>query len=135
MEFTLEVNWLLILGSAIIAQVLGFIWYSEGLFGKAWMKELKFSSSELELKPSTLALVFIGSILSALVLANFVIFLQAKDFGQGLFIGFLLSIPVFFAMMTQFLFSKKSWKLLFIDALYPAFWLIISGGLFASMIK
>ena len=47
MEFTLEVNWLLILGSAIIAQVLGFIWYSEGLFGKAWMKELKFSSSEL----------------------------------------------------------------------------------------
>ena len=42
MDFA-SINWLAVLVAGISAFVVGGIWYSPGLFGKAWMKDNNFT--------------------------------------------------------------------------------------------
>ena len=44
----MEVNYLAILVATIAAAVLGMVWYSPALFGKAWMKLVGMSQKDLE---------------------------------------------------------------------------------------
>jgi hypothetical protein len=39
----MELNWLAVLGSALIPLVVGFVWYHPSVFGNAWMRETGMS--------------------------------------------------------------------------------------------
>ena len=41
-----NINWLAVLVAGISAFVVGGIWYSPGLFGKAWMKQNSLTEDE-----------------------------------------------------------------------------------------
>ena len=41
-------NWIAVLAAGISAFVLGGVWYSPALFGKAWMKENNFTAEDIK---------------------------------------------------------------------------------------
>ena len=122
----IEVNYLVILVSAIISFIIGALWYSL-LFGKSWTKLMGFSAKDIEKtkKKSMVKTYFMGFIaqsIMAYVLANFVIYADAKTFLEGIQVGFFIWLGfVATISLGMILWEKKSIKLYLINTGY---WLI-----------
>jgi len=43
-----EINFVAVVVAAVAYFVLGWVWYSPEVFGKAWMKELKISAKDIK---------------------------------------------------------------------------------------
>jgi hypothetical protein len=81
------INWLAVLVAGISAFVVGGIWYSPGLFGKAWMSE-KFS--EQQIKQGNKGMIFGFTLIFSLVMsANLAMFLNdpKTDLSWGMTAG------------------------------------------------
>jgi hypothetical protein len=115
-----NVNWLAILAAAILNFVLGGLWYSPLLFGKAWQAENKLSDEEL--KNGNMARIFGFSFLWSIVMAvNLGIFLAdpGTDAVWGLSAGFLAGFGwVAMAIFIIGLFVRKSTRYMLINAGY-----------------
>ena len=62
-----EVRWLAVLAAAVSAFVLGGLWYSPALFGRAWQRETGLTDERL--KAGNPAAIFLPAFLLALVAA------------------------------------------------------------------
>jgi len=122
----IEVNYLVILVSAIISFIIGALWYSL-LFGKSWTKLMGFSAKDIEkTKKKSMAktylIGFVAQLILAYVLANFVIYADAKTFSEGIQVGFFIWLGfVATISLGMILWEKKSIKLYLINTGY---WLI-----------
>ena len=124
------INWLAVLVAGISAFVVGGIWYSPGLFGKAWMSENQLS--EQQIKEGNKGKIFgFTLIFSLLMSANLAMFLNdAKtDLTWGTCAGFLAGIWTFCAIAIHSLFELKSWKLIFINGGYSLVALTLMGAI------
>jgi len=68
---SVEVNWLAIVLATVTAMVVGFVWYSKGVFGTVWMKLAGLDESKMKkgmVGPMLSAVV--GSLLTAYILAH-----------------------------------------------------------------
>ncbi len=90
-----HVNYLAVLAAAVAAMIVGFVWYSPGLFGKIWMRIIgkdKIGKKESEkMRKDTrpyFAIMFVATFISAAVLAWFIVWLDAATLGGGLRMGF-----------------------------------------------
>ncbi len=113
------VNWLAVLVAGISAFVLGGVWYSPALFGKAWMKENNLTTETI--KSSNSARTFgWGFILSLVMAANLAMFLNTPemDLIMGLTYGLLAGVWVFCGIAIVALFELKSAKYIFINGGY-----------------
>jgi hypothetical protein len=111
-----EVNYLAIVAAAVAAFVLGGLWYSPALFGKAWQREVGLSDEEL--KRGNMARIF-GTALVLSLIASFVfaLFLGPRPsmplgIGAGFSAG-LCWVASSFGM--NYLFARRSMKLFLID--------------------
>lgn len=123
-----QVNYWAILVSALSTFLIGGIWYSPAVFGKAWMRENGFT--EESLKHSNMLKIFGLSFLLALVAAvNLAMFLgNAMTVGEGAFYGFLAGFGwVATFIGTTYLFERKSFTLFLINAGYSIVSLTIMG--------
>lgn len=64
----MEFNWIILLGTALIPLITGFVWYHPKIFGNAWMRTTGLT--EEQLKGSNMAIIFgltyvLGLLLSA----------------------------------------------------------------------
>jgi hypothetical protein len=117
------INYWAVLVAAIVAMVLGFIWYGP-LFGKKWA-ELSGLPMDAMKKPqaSKMVIMVIGTLLMSWVLAHAVIFanayLNTSGVSSGLMVGFLnwlgFVAPVTLGVV---LWEGKSWKLWWINSGY-----------------
>ncbi len=139
----LPINLLAVLVSAVVAFVLGMLWFGP-LFGKVWTKELGFTMpSKEEMKKmqgammKSYALVFLGAIVMAFVLAHNVLFgsayLSMDGIASGLQAGFwnwlgFVAVP----LMGSVLWEGRSWKFYGITAGYYLVDLLIMGSILAS---
>jgi hypothetical protein len=111
-----EVNYFAIVAAALAAFVLGGLWYSPVLFGKAWQREVGLSDEEL--KRGNMARIFGTSLILSLI-ASFVfaLFLGPRPpMSLGLGAGFaagLCWVASSFGM--NYLFARRSFKLFLID--------------------
>ena len=111
-----EVNYFAIVAAALAAFVLGGLWYSPVLFGKAWQREVGLSDDEL--KRGNMARIFGTSLILSLI-ASFVfaLFLGPRPpMSLGLGAGFaagLCWVASSFGM--NYLFARRSFKLFLID--------------------
>jgi hypothetical protein len=124
------VNWLAVLVAGISAFVLGGVWYSPALFGKAWMTDNKLTMEEI--KKGNMAKIYgIAFILSLIMAANLAMFLNdAKtDLSWGAIAGFLSGIWVFGFVAMHGLFEHRSWRLIFINGGYSVVALILMGAI------
>ena len=135
-----SINWLAVLDAGISSFVVGGIWYSPGLFGKAWMKDNNFTEESIKKgnKGKIFGWTFIFSLLMA---ANLGMFLAdaptdcptncvAKtDISWGATAGFLGGIWTFCAIAIHSLFEEKAWGLILINGFYSIVSLILMGAI------
>lgn len=128
-----HVNWLAVLSAGISAFILGGIWYSPALFGKAWMKENNFTVEFVQ--KGNKAKIFGWSIVLALIMSvNLAMFLNdAKtNFTWGLTAGFLAGLWVFCGIAITGLFEQKSARYIFINGGYQLVALTLMGGIIGA---
>lgn len=125
-----KLNWFAVGAAALSTFLLGGIWYSPVLFGRAWQRETGLSDAQLQQR--SLAVVFGTSFLLALIMAfNLAAFLQGPpDLAWGIAAGALAGIGwVAMAMGVTYLFEARSMKLFLINAGYHAVSFVIMGAI------
>lgn len=138
------INWLAVLVAGISSFVVGGIWYSPGLFGKAWMKENKFTEEQIKNGGNKGKIFGFTLVFSLLMSANLAMFLgdspatcpaecaQRTDVTWGATAGFLAGIWTFCAIAIHSLFELKSWKLIFINGFYSLVALVLMGAILGA---
>ena len=124
------INWLAVLVAGISAFAIGGVWYSPGLFGKAWMTENNLN--EEEIKKSNKGKIFgFTLVFSILMAVNLAMYLadSKTDIALGTFYGFLAGIWTFCAIAIHSLFELKSWRLIFINGGYSIAALTLMGAI------
>ena len=124
MDFS-KINYLAVLAAALSTFVLGGLWYSPLLFGKAWMRVNNFS--ETDVATFSKARMFGWSFVFALVMSlNLSVFLAAPgtNVSWGIAAGALAGIGwVAMAVAIIGVFENKSWA-----------YIAINGGYMLSLI-
>lgn len=124
-----SLNWFAILVAALISFVIGGLWYSPLLFGKAWMQEMGFSESDTQ---GNMGKIFGLTFVLALVIAiNLAAFLGPEaTLAWGLAAGALAGIGwVATAIGILYLFERRSLRLYMINAGYHAVTFTLMGGI------
>jgi hypothetical protein len=139
-----SINWLAVLVAGISAFVVGGIWYSPGLFGKAWMKDNNFTEEQIKKggnKGKIFGFTFIFSLVMA---ANLGMFLadgpsdcpvgcaQKADVAFGSMAGSLAGIWTFCAIAIHSLFELKPWRLILINGFYSLVALTLMGAIIGA---
>ena len=135
-----NMNWLALFLAAIVPTVMGFLYYSPWLFGKAWMDSIGMTEEKQKEgnMPVIFGLSFLMAVLMAFFLTNFNNSIgqegQFDTFGHGFAHGIVLSlfliVPIF---ISNGLFEQKSWKNILINSGYWALTLGIMGGVVDAM--
>jgi len=129
-----ELNWLAVVIAALASFLLGGLWYSPVLFGKAWQRETGLTDEQL--KQGNMARIFGLSFILALLAAwNFGNFLGprpslALGIGAGASAG-LLWVAGSFGI--NYLFERKSLKLFLINGGYHTLQFAVIGLVLALM--
>lgn len=128
-----HLNYLAVVAAALSTFLLGGLWYSPAVFGKAWMKENGFT--EESMKGANMIKIFGLAILLALISAvNLAMFLGEKaTLGEGVGYGFAAGagwVATFVGM--HYLFERKSFRLFLINAGYSIVALTIMGLIIAA---
>lgn len=134
------INWLAVLVAGISAFVLGGVWYSPLLFGKAWMSENKMTVEDVK-KGNAGKIYGWAFILSLIMAANLGMFLkdtpaecigncaQKTDVTWGAIAGFLAGIWAFCGLAIVGLFEHKTARYIFINGGYLLVALILMGAI------
>jgi hypothetical protein len=128
-----SINYLAVLVAALITFVIGGIWYSPAVFGKAWMRENGFT--EESLKNSNMVKIFGLSFLLAVIAAlNLAFFIGPEDRPlTGALWGFLAGFGwVATFIGTHYLFERRSFLLYAINAGYAVVTLALMGLILAA---
>ncbi|NND80660.1 MAG: DUF1761 domain-containing protein [Maribacter sp.] len=123
-----NINILSLVISTLIPMLLGTLWYSKALFGKAWMESI--GMTEEKQKSGNMPLIMGLAIVMAFLMSFFLLNFnngpgqegEFDTFGHGVAHGVVLSlfliIPTF---VSNGLFEQKPWKNIIINCLY---WLV-----------
>src|SRR5258708_5146948 len=134
------INWLAILVAGVSAFVLGGVWYSPALFGKAWMGENKMTVDDVK-KANAAKIYGLSFILSLIMAANLGMFLidspatcpvecaQKTDIAWGTLAGFLAGLWPFCGLAMVGLFEHKSARYIFINGGYLLVALTLMGAI------
>jgi hypothetical protein len=129
----IKLNYLAIVAAALSTFLIGGLWYSPAVFGKAWMKENGFT--EESLKGGNMIKIFGLTFLLALISAvNLAMFMGPENNPTiGAPWGFLAGAGwVATFVGTHYLFERKSFTLFLINAGYSVVALTIMGVIIAA---
>src|SRR5690349_24566934 len=129
-----EINWIAVLVAAVASFLLGGLWYSPVMFGKAWQREAGLSDEKLKQGNMVriFGLSFVLAVLAAWNFANFLgprpslVFATAVGASAGL-----LWVAGSFGI--NYLFERKSLKLFLINGGYHTLQFTIIGLVLALM--
>ena len=137
-----SVNWLAVLVAGISALVMGGIWYSPALFGRAWMKENDMTIEEL--KQSNKGKIFGWTfVLSLIIAANLGMLLadpvtsmdgtlQAIGLVEGALAGLFTGIGVFAFVAVIGLYEHKTARHIFINGGYCILATVLMGAIIGA---
>lgn len=129
----MELNYLAVIVAAVSTFLIGGLWYSPAVFGKAWMKENGFK--EEDMKNSNMVKIFGLAFLLAFISAiNLAMFLGPEsDPVMGAVWGFAAGFGwVATFVGTHYLFERKSFRLFLINAGYSVVALTVMGVILAA---
>jgi hypothetical protein len=122
-----------VLACAALIWVLGALWFSPALFAKPWVASIGRQMGGNHKAPvHGMVSSFIGDIFLALVLAHFVVWSHADNFGHGAFIGFLSWLGFIAAVLyPQRIYEGRPFAYFAIVAGYWLIGLLTIGGILA----
>ena len=127
-----EFNILAVLAAAVATFVLGGLWYSPALFGKAWQREAGVTDEQMRAsnKAMIFGLAFVLSLVAAFVFAMFLG--PRPPVNLGLSAGFAAGLCwVAASFGINYLFEQRSFKLWLINAGYHTLQFTIIGLILA----
>lgn len=122
-----------VLVAALSTFLIGGLWYSPALFGKAWMRENGFT--EESLKGGNMAKIFgLAFFLGVIAAINLAMFMGPEDDpAKGAMWGFLAGFGwVATFVGTHYLFERRPMKLFLINAGYSVVALTVMGLILAA---
>jgi hypothetical protein len=122
-----------VLVAAVSTFLIGGLWYSPAVFGKAWMRENGFT--EEGMKNSNMVKIFgLAFFLALIASVNLAMFMGPEDnIGMGAFWGFLAGFGwVATFVGTHYLFERRSFTLFLINAGYSIVALTVMGVILAA---
>jgi hypothetical protein len=127
----MEINWFAIVMAALSSFPLGFLWYGP-LFGKAWAAEVGMTDEKA--KSGNPAIVFGGAFVLALIQAStFAMFLGPVSNPEAALYGLCAGLCwVGAAFGVQYLFERKGWKLMAINAGYNTVAFTLIGAIIGA---
>ena len=127
-----EVNYLAIVAAAIVSFVIGGLWYSPALFGKAWQREVGLSDEQLA-RGNMVRIFGIALVLSLIAAFVFALFLGPRpSMPLGLGAGFSAGLCwVASSFGINYLFARRSLKLFLIDGGYHTLQFTLIGVVLA----
>lgn len=139
---TVSINILSLLIAVIVSNVLGMLWYGP-IFGKQWMKLMKFSDADIKKAKEcgmgkSMLLMILASILMAFVLSHAIAYASAFYELSGPFAGAMggfwnwlgFVVPV---TLSSVIWEGKPWKLWVLNNGYYLASLVLMGMIIASM--
>ena len=130
---TVTVNYLAILVAAVAMMAVGFVWYSQPVFGKMWMGLIGKSMDDLKKGAAkAYGLSFVAALIECYVLAHFVAYAGATTVVTGVitglwvWLGFVATI-----LFSEFLFPGRSMKLYILQIAYHLVELVVAGAILA----
>jgi len=133
-----DINYLLVLLSAIVAMIVGATWYSPLLFGNEWNKFSGLTPEGLEKAKQKgtgklYVFQFIATLLMSYILAQLVGFMHATSFSDGAKIGFWLWLGIVVpVLLGSVLWERKSIIVYLIDIGQYLASLVLMGGIFGT---
>jgi hypothetical protein len=129
-----EINWIAVFAAAVACFILGGIWYSKALFGKAWQREAGLTDAQVASgnKARIFGLTFVLALLAAWNFANFLGPRPSLMFGTA--VGFsagLLWVASSFGI--NYLFERRSLKLFLINGGYHTLQFTVIGLVLALL--
>lgn len=126
-----EVNYVAVLVAGLASYAVGFLWYSDMLFGKAWRKYTGMKESDIEkggmMKPMLLG--FAGTLVMMFVFANVINLMGAVDFSEALTYAFWVWFGfIATAHFSSWVWSGKSFNLFLIESLNTLVGLMVAGA-------
>jgi hypothetical protein len=131
MTVNFGVNYLAVVIAAVVALVIGFIWYSPRVFGNRWMTYLGTTQAQLgNPGPTGMAVGVVASLINAWVLAVLSLNLGGKSLTDGVMLGVLAWLG-FMATITaaQISFEKKPWGLWVLNNAHNLLVQVIMGAI------
>jgi len=107
------VNYLAVIVAAVVAIVIGFIWYAPQVFGTRWMAYLGTTQAQLgQPGPAGIVTGVVASLVNAFVLAVLSLNLGGKTLTDGVMLGVIVWLG-FMATLTaaEVAFTKRPWGL------------------------
>jgi hypothetical protein len=129
----MHINYWAILVSALSTFLIGGIWYSPAVFGKAWMRENGFT--EESMKNANMVKIFgLAFVLGLIAAVNLAMFMGPESrWEMGALWGFLAGFGwVATFVGTHYLFERKSFTLFLINAGYSVVALTVMGVILAA---
>ena len=134
MPESMHFNYLAILAAATSAFVLGGLWYSPAVFGRAWMQECGLTPEGLA-KAGGMGRIFAFSFVIEVIMAfNLAAFIGPKaSLGFGLFAGAAAGFGwVMLSYGVTYLFERRSLRIFFINGGYHAVAMTIMGAIIGA---
>jgi hypothetical protein len=129
-----NINYLAVLVAALSTFILGGLWYSPMLFGKAWMRTNNFSESDLQ--TFSKARMFGWSFVFSLVMSlNLAMFLAGPntDVTWGMIAGALAGVGwVAMAIAIISVFENRSWAYILINGGYMTVAFTVMGAILGA---
>lgn len=130
----LNVNWIAVIISAVVATAIGFAWYSPLFFATQWMKLSGLTKEKVAANnknmPLTYGIQIASSVVAAYVLSVFISYTGAVSIFEGAKIGLWVWLGfVATVMLSTVLYEGKSWTLYFINAGYQLVVFVVMGAL------
>ena len=138
----IEVNYVAVLVAAVVAMVIGFLWYHPMVFGKQWMKEVGHTEESLKQTQKEMGklygLSFVLALITGYVLAH--VMGLSQDFygysrvqtgltsGFWMWLGFIMPVQ-----LTDAIFGAKKWRLFGLNTAYQLVAILAMGLVLASL--
>lgn len=129
----MDVNWIAIIVSAVVFNAIGFAWYSDSVFGKAWRKESGMTKEQINEGSKNMGKMFVfmavGSILMAYVMSvvfnafQTVTVMDALSVAFWLWLGFVATV-----LLNGVVYEMKSWKYYGINVGYQLLGMLAMGA-------
>jgi len=124
-----HINWLAVLAAAVSTFVIGGLWYSPVLFGRAWMTVNNLTDTDLA-KGNMITIFSLALVFAVIMAANLAAFLAEPKTNAvwGATAGFLAGFGwVALGVATIALFERRSWKYILINGGYVTVSFVIMG--------
>ncbi|WP_219833968.1 DUF1761 domain-containing protein [Paenibacillus sp. R14(2021)] len=122
-----------ILVATVVTMVLGFLWYSPVLFGKAWAKQVGLNMADMSGGAMTYVLTAATALIGVFLLGLLMTVDGGQSVSSGLLLGLIIGLAIAVKIGMNYLFEGRKLSLYFITIGYHLTSYLLSGLIIGLM--